>query len=103
MTPEERDNLPMRQTIEFEVTACQLRTMDVAADARGLNLSQFMLKAALAAARSPRDAIALLWPDMADEGDDACNCQAIPGTHNYPGPWHVRGDAPHYPCAKSST
>lgn len=33
--------------------------------------------------------------------NDSCNCQAIPGTENYPGPWHVRGDAPHYPCAKA--
>jgi transcriptional regulator with XRE-family HTH domain len=34
--------------------------------------------------------------------DEACNCQAVPGTENYPGPWHIRGDAPHYPCASGA-
>jgi hypothetical protein len=29
-----------------------------------------------------------------------CNCQAIPGTVNYPGPWHERGGEAHYPCAQ---
>jgi hypothetical protein len=29
-----------------------------------------------------------------------CNCQSVPGTDNYPGPWHPRGDAPHYPCSQ---
>jgi hypothetical protein len=24
--------------------------------------------------------------------DNWCNCQAIPGTVNYPGPWHPKGD-----------
>lgn len=28
-----------------------------------------------------------------------CNCQAIPGTQNYPGPWHPKGDEPWYPCS----
>src|SRR5690606_3290055 len=32
-----------------------------------------------------------------------CNCQAIPGSQNYPGPWHERGGEKHYPCAKTAT
>lgn len=32
---------------------------------------------------------------------DWCNCQAIPGTENYPGPWHERGGEPHYPCSST--
>lgn len=24
--------------------------------------------------------------------EDTCNCQAIPGTENFPGPWHPKGD-----------
>lgn len=27
-----------------------------------------------------------------------CNCQAIDGSENYPGPWHERGGEKHYPC-----
>jgi hypothetical protein len=68
MTPEERDNLPMRQQIQFDVTAKQLREMDIAADACGLNLTQFMLQAALAAAEPPRqDAVVIEceWPGCA--------------------------------------
>lgn len=30
-----------------------------------------------------------------------CNCQAIPGTRTYPGPWHPRGDESHYPCSQT--
>jgi hypothetical protein len=32
----------------------------------------------------------VLYPPNADEW---CNCQAIPGTPNYPGPWHPVGDS----------
>lgn len=32
--------------------------------------------------------------------DTWCNCQAIPGTPNYPGPWHEKGGEAHYPCAQ---
>lgn len=32
-----------------------------------------------------------------------CNCQAIPGSLNYPGPWHKRAGEPHYPCATSES
>ncbi len=42
------DDRVMRQTIEFEVTARQLRLMDMAADICGQSLSQFMLQASLA-------------------------------------------------------
>lgn len=28
-----------------------------------------------------------------------CNCQAVEGTINYPGPWHPVADQPWYPCA----
>ena len=36
------------------------------------------------------------------EGDSSwCNCQAIPGTWNYPGPWHERAGEDHYPCAQN--
>lgn len=31
-----------------------------------------------------------------------CNCQAVPGTAAYPGPWHPRGDARHYSCSQDS-
>ena len=31
-----------------------------------------------------------------------CNCQAISGSENYPGPWHPKGDQPHYPCASGA-
>ncbi len=34
--------------------------------------------------------------------DTWCNCQAIPGTANYPGPWHERGGESHYPCAQAA-
>jgi hypothetical protein len=30
--------------------------------------------------------------------DTWCNCQAIPGTENYPGPWHEYAGEDHYPC-----
>lgn len=36
-----------------------------------------------------------------DVESDWCNCQAIPESLNYPGPWHKRADEPHYPCAMS--
>jgi hypothetical protein len=29
-----------------------------------------------------------------------CNCQATPGTQNYPGPWHPKGDESWYPCSR---
>lgn len=29
-----------------------------------------------------------------------CNCQAIEGAANYPGPWHPVADEPWYPCAQ---
>jgi hypothetical protein len=37
-------------------------------------------------------------PDYRPEDDperptEWCNCQAIPGTANYPGPWHPHGDS----------
>jgi hypothetical protein len=31
---------------------------------------------------------------MLGVGESWCNCQAIPGTVNYPGPWHPTGDTP---------
>jgi hypothetical protein len=34
-------------------------------------------------------------------GDTWCNCQAIPGTPNYPGPWHEKGGEKHYPCYRN--
>lgn len=30
-----------------------------------------------------------------------CNCQAIPGSINYPGPWHEKSGESHYPCYES--
>lgn len=32
--------------------------------------------------------------------DEWCNCQAIEGTANYPGPWHPKADEPWYPCGE---
>lgn len=42
--------------------------------------------------------------DQLVESEDPgwCNCQAIPGTVNYPGPWHPEGDQPFYPCSQAS-
>ena len=31
-------------------------------------------------------------PEPTPMGDNWCNCQAIRGTANYPGPWHPQGD-----------
>lgn len=38
--------------------------------------------------------------DHDDSTDWWCNCQAIPGTENFPGPWHPVADQPWYPCAQ---
>ena len=40
----------------------------------------------------------ILMHTLPIEEDTWCNCQAIPGTQNYPGPWHERAGEPHYPC-----
>lgn len=36
--------------------------------------------------------VAGLLRRRAAELADWCNCQAVPGTENYPGPWHPKGD-----------
>ena len=33
--------------------------------------------------------------------DEWCNCQAVHGTVNYPGPWHPAGDTPFCPARAS--
>lgn len=48
-----------------------------------------------------RDALdQMMRTDLPVEEKDWCNCQAVPGTPQFPGPWHERGGEPHYPCAE---
>lgn len=48
-----------------------------------------------------RDALdQMMRTDLPIEERDWCNCQAVPGTPQFPGPWHQRGGEPHYPCAE---
>lgn len=40
--------------------------------------------------------------DIAASAGMWCNCQAIPGSASYPGPWHEKGGEAHYPCAQKA-